>query len=47
MKLGMKEIDGVPVTGIPDGSRTVHIEDISNNIEERLTFPKVTNSESP
>ena len=23
MKLEMKEIDGVPVTGIPDGSRTV------------------------
>ncbi len=22
MKLEMKEIDGVPVTGIPDGSRT-------------------------
>ncbi len=23
MKLEIKEIDGVPVTGIPDGSRTV------------------------
>ena len=26
MKLEMKEIDGVPVTGIPDGSRTVHVK---------------------
>ena len=24
MKLEMKEIDGVPVTGMPDGSRTVY-----------------------
>ena len=28
MKLEMKEIDGLPVTGIPDGSRTdkVHVQ---------------------
>ena len=36
MKLEIKKIDGVPVTGIPDGSRTVLPEDIMNVCENQL-----------